>query len=135
MPLVPPASKAFSQPDQALDPQIARIECRKRALQNAAASRPCIVAAASQTPAKTDRPKGTSAMLLRLAATLVLAAFLAVPAAATPVLMISIDGLRPSDVTDARARGLKVPVLRGFMANGASAMYTRTSWPRAMRRM
>ncbi len=54
---------------------------------------------------------------------LVLAAFFAavVPASAAPVLMISIDGLRPADVIDAPARGLKVPNLRALMADGAWA--------------
>ena len=32
-----------------------------------------------------------------------------------PVLMISIDGLRPGDITDAEARGLRVPNLRRFL--------------------
>jgi predicted AlkP superfamily pyrophosphatase or phosphodiesterase len=40
---------------------------------------------------------------------------------AAPVLLISIDGLRPADVTEAQARGLKVPNLRRFLADGASA--------------
>ncbi len=40
---------------------------------------------------------------------------------AAPVLMISIDGLRPADVLDAEHRGLKVPTLRGLVARGAYA--------------
>jgi hypothetical protein len=40
---------------------------------------------------------------------------------AAPVLMISIDGLRPADVLDAPQRGLKVPTLRALAAHGAYA--------------
>jgi predicted AlkP superfamily pyrophosphatase or phosphodiesterase len=66
----------------------------------------------------------------RLAVGLVLAlavlAVVAVAAAQQPVqtpllLMISIDGLRPDHVTAADARGLKVPSLRRFLAEGAYA--------------
>ena len=42
-------------------------------------------------------------------------------AKAEPVLLISIDGLRPADVTNAEARGLKIPALRRFLAEGAYA--------------
>lgn len=38
-----------------------------------------------------------------------------------PVLLISIDGLRPGDVLDAERRGLKVPALRRFVLEGAYA--------------
>jgi len=38
-----------------------------------------------------------------------------------PVLMISIDGLRPDYVTQADQRGLEVPNLRRILANGAHA--------------
>jgi predicted AlkP superfamily pyrophosphatase or phosphodiesterase len=50
-------------------------------------------------------------------------AVLGIPQAAQaePVLLISIDGLRPADVTDAEARGLKVPNLRRFVREGAHA--------------
>jgi predicted AlkP superfamily pyrophosphatase or phosphodiesterase len=54
---------------------------------------------------------------------------LAAPAAASPVLMISIDGLRPGDVIDGPARGLKVPHLRAIMANGAYASGVRNMLP------
>nr|WP_246388435.1 ectonucleotide pyrophosphatase/phosphodiesterase [Novosphingobium fluoreni] len=40
---------------------------------------------------------------------------------ASPVLMISLDGLRPDDVTQAQARGIKVPQLRALMQEGAYA--------------
>lgn len=47
----------------------------------------------------------------------------AVPAvaAAAPVLLISIDGLRPADVTEAEQRGLSVPNLRRFVREGTYA--------------
>ncbi len=45
----------------------------------------------------------------------------ATAAQARPVLLISLDGLRPADVSDAAARGLKVPNLRRFMAEGSYA--------------
>lgn len=53
-------------------------------------------------------------------------AVLAAPAAPAapagrPVLLVSIDGLRPGDVTEAAARGLKVPNLRRFIAEGSYA--------------
>ncbi|MEI9997299.1 MAG: ectonucleotide pyrophosphatase/phosphodiesterase [Rhizomicrobium sp.] len=51
------------------------------------------------------------------------------PAAAQPVLMISIDGLRPGDVTDADKRGLKLPNLRAVMAGGAWASGVRNMLP------
>jgi predicted AlkP superfamily pyrophosphatase or phosphodiesterase len=57
--------------------------------------------------------------LLRLA---VLGCALAASAAeARPVLLISIDGLRPGDVTEAEQRGLKIPNLRRFVAEGSYA--------------
>ncbi len=46
---------------------------------------------------------------------------LAGEARAAPVLLISIDGLRPGDVLEAGARGLKVPNLRRFVAEGTYA--------------
>jgi predicted AlkP superfamily pyrophosphatase or phosphodiesterase len=45
----------------------------------------------------------------------------ATAADARPVLLISLDGLRPGDVSDAAARGLKVPNLRRFLAEGSYA--------------
>ena len=38
-----------------------------------------------------------------------------------PVLLISIDGLRPGDVLEAERRGLKIPNLRRFLGEGAYA--------------
>jgi predicted AlkP superfamily pyrophosphatase or phosphodiesterase len=57
------------------------------------------------------------------AALLVALSPLLVPTAGTarPVLLISLDGLRPGDVTDATTRGLKVPNLRRFLVEGAYA--------------
>ena len=57
---------------------------------------------------------------LPLAIALVASA-LAGEARAAPVLLISIDGLRPADVLEADARGLKVPNLRRFLAEGTYA--------------
>lgn len=45
----------------------------------------------------------------------------ATPGFAEPVLLISIDGLRPGDVLDARARGLRLPNLRRIVAEGSHA--------------
>ncbi len=59
--------------------------------------------------------------LARLLLTLLAAIGAAVPVAAAPLLLISIDGLRPGDVLDADARGLKVPNLRRFLKQGAYA--------------
>ncbi len=42
-------------------------------------------------------------------------------ARAEPVLMISVDGLRPGDVIEADKRGLKIPNLRRFLAEGSYA--------------
>ncbi|MFM5884942.1 MAG: alkaline phosphatase family protein [Novosphingobium sp.] len=50
-----------------------------------------------------------------------LACLAATAAQAEPVLMISIDGLRPGDVIEAEQRGLKVPNLRKFLTEGAWA--------------
>lgn len=52
------------------------------------------------------------------------AAFLsssAVPAWSAPVLLISIDGLRPADVLEARKKGLKLPNLQRFVEEGSWA--------------
>lgn len=44
-----------------------------------------------------------------------------VAAMAEPVLLISIDGLRPGDVLEADKRGLSIPNLRRFLTDGAHA--------------
>ena len=51
-----------------------------------------------------------------------LAALLAVPVAgAAPVLMISVDGMRPDAVLEADAHGLKIPFLRSMLRDGSFA--------------
>jgi predicted AlkP superfamily pyrophosphatase or phosphodiesterase len=51
----------------------------------------------------------------------VAALFSATAAQASPVLLISLDGLRPADIVHAEERGLKVPHLRALMKEGAYA--------------
>jgi len=60
---------------------------------------------------------------------IVLTALLAVTAEASPVLMISIDGLRPTDVFDAKKNGLKIPNLRALVKTGAYATGVRGVLP------
>ena len=60
-------------------------------------------------------------MLGRLVITIAALMAFAAPACAAPVLLISIDGLRPGDVLEAQQRGLKVPNLREFVTLGAYA--------------
>lgn len=50
-------------------------------------------------------------------------------ARAEPVLLVSIDGLRPDDVIEASERGLKIPTLRRFVTNGAYATEVTASTP------
>ncbi|RJG52731.1 alkaline phosphatase family protein [Sphingobium terrigena] len=50
-----------------------------------------------------------------------LAALIPTTALADPVLLISIDGLRPGDVLEADKRGLSLPNLRRFVTQGAHA--------------
>ena len=62
--------------------------------------------------------------LIRFALALGLAAaagLLPAAAQAAPVLLISIDGLRPGDMLEAQQRGLKVPNLRQFVTRGTYA--------------
>ena len=61
-----------------------------------------------------------AALLLLVAARLALAA---------PVLMISIDGMKPEYVTQADAHGLRVPTLRGLMRDGVYASGVTGVWP------
>jgi predicted AlkP superfamily pyrophosphatase or phosphodiesterase len=58
---------------------------------------------------------------------LVVAAAERTPAA--PVLMISVDGLKPEYVLDADAHGLKIPFLRSLMRDGAYARGVTGVWP------
>ena len=48
---------------------------------------------------------------------------------AAPVLMISIDGLKPEYVTEADARGLRIPYLRSLLSSGAYAEGVTGVWP------
>lgn len=48
---------------------------------------------------------------------------------AAPVLMISIDGLKPEYVTEADARGLHIPYLRTLVRDGAYAEGVVGVWP------
>jgi predicted AlkP superfamily pyrophosphatase or phosphodiesterase len=66
----------------------------------------------------------TSALALIL---LVICAAARAPAA--PVLMISVDGLKPEYVLDADAHGLKIPFLRSLMRRGAYARGVTGVWP------
>lgn len=52
-----------------------------------------------------------------------------VVAQAAPVLMISIDGLRPGDVLDADARGFTAPALKKLMAEGIYASGVKNALP------
>jgi predicted AlkP superfamily pyrophosphatase or phosphodiesterase len=52
---------------------------------------------------------------------LVFASFLSCAAAASPVLVISVDGLHPAYVIEADRHGLKVPALRRLLQQGAHA--------------
>ena len=56
-------------------------------------------------------------------------ALMAGAANANPVLMISVDGLRPLDVIEAPARGINVPNLRAFMTNGTYATGVKNVLP------
>lgn len=53
----------------------------------------------------------------------------AAAATAAPVLMISVDGLRPADVIDASKRGIVLPNLRKFIKDGAYATGVRNALP------
>lgn len=54
---------------------------------------------------------------------------LAVAAHAAPVLMVSIDGLKPEYITQADAHGMKIPYLRTLIANGTYADGVIGIWP------
>ncbi len=58
---------------------------------------------------------------MRVAALAAALALGAPPAAAGPVLMISVDGLRPADVIDAEKSGLATPTLRHMITHGVYA--------------
>ena len=48
---------------------------------------------------------------------------------AAPVLMISIDGLKPEYITQADAHGMKIPYLRTLLTNGTYADGVVGIWP------
>ena len=50
-------------------------------------------------------------------------------APAAPVLMISVDGLKPEYILNADAHGLKIPFLRSLMRDGAYARGVTGVWP------
>ncbi|MGA2571886.1 MAG: ectonucleotide pyrophosphatase/phosphodiesterase [Terracidiphilus sp.] len=60
---------------------------------------------------------------------ILLLAALASLAHAAPVLMISIDGLKPEYITQADAHGMKLPYLRTLLANGTYADGVVGIWP------
>ena len=68
--------------------------------------------------------RGLSALIAAL-----IGLVLAVPATASPVLLISIDGLRPGDVIEAQQRGVRVPNLRRFLTEGSYASGVRGVLP------
>ena len=59
----------------------------------------------------------------------VCAGILALGAHAAPVLMISIDGLKPEYITQADAHGMKLPYLRTLLLNGTYADGVIGIWP------
>jgi len=69
-------------------------------------------------------PRALSALALFL---LVIVAAERAPAA--PVLMISVDGLKPEYILNADAHGLKIPFLRSLMRDGAYARGVTGVWP------
>jgi predicted AlkP superfamily pyrophosphatase or phosphodiesterase len=50
-------------------------------------------------------------------------------AQAAPVLMVSVDGLRPGDVLEADKRGIKIPTLHGLVESGVYASGVRNVLP------
>lgn len=60
---------------------------------------------------------------------LLLAVIAATPAFAAPVLMISVDGLKPEYVFEADAHALKIPYLRSLLRDGAYARGVIGVWP------
>ena len=54
---------------------------------------------------------------------------IATPGVAAPVLMISVDGLKPEYVFEAEQRGLKIPYLRSLLTNGTYADGVIGVWP------
>ncbi len=68
-------------------------------------------------------------MTLRATLCALSVAFFAAAASASPVLMISIDGLRPADVIEAKKKGLNLPHLTAFLKESAYATGVRNVLP------
>lgn len=68
-------------------------------------------------------------MKFRIWAAAAAALMVSVSADARPVLMVSIDGLRPLDIIEADKRGLKVPNLKSFLSDGAYASGVKNVLP------
>ena len=68
-------------------------------------------------------------LFLKLLPAFLLVAALAPLGHAAPVLMISIDGLKPEYITQADAHGMKVPYLRTLIRDGAYAEGVVGIWP------
>ena len=64
-----------------------------------------------------------------LSAAVLLLLTIAKPGIAGPVLMISVDGLKPEYVFQAEQRGLKIPYLRSLLRNGTYADGVLGVWP------
>jgi predicted AlkP superfamily pyrophosphatase or phosphodiesterase len=67
--------------------------------------------------------------VFRLWQLLLLTVIAATPTVATPVLMISVDGLKPEYALEADSHGLKIPYLRSLLQNGAYARGVIGVWP------
>lgn len=66
---------------------------------------------------------------VRFLALVLLVSALASRLHAAPVLMISIDGMKPDYITQADSHGLKIPFLRSLVANGTYADGVTGVWP------
>jgi predicted AlkP superfamily pyrophosphatase or phosphodiesterase len=66
---------------------------------------------------------------VRFLSAVFLASWVASLAHAAPVLMISIDGMKPEYITQADAHGLKIPFLRSLMRDGTYADGVTGVWP------
>jgi predicted AlkP superfamily pyrophosphatase or phosphodiesterase len=64
-----------------------------------------------------------------LSAAAILLLAVATPGIAAPVLMISVDGLKPQYVFEAEQRGLHIPYLRSLLTNGTYADGVIGVWP------
>jgi hypothetical protein len=78
--------------------------------------------------AKTLQTRGMSCFL-RIASFLAVTLFAVSGVRAAPVLMISIDGMKPEYVLEADQRSLKIPYLRGLAAHGTFARGVVGVWP------